>query len=243
MKKKSSIARYREISQIILGDIEKGTCQVGDQLPSEQALSENFAVSRFTIRSALDDLQNRGMISRRRRLGTIVTSSKPIELMVQEVRSVDELFQYPENTQREILQSINLVSDITLGNFLKCDVGSRWTKIETIRKTHKNIAVCLTEIYVPRAYNRVRDLISKTSSPVFKLIEENFAVEAMEINAEILAGSVSHERAKLLGVEPNSASLIMVRRYRDAQGKLLEVSVSEHPASRFTYSFNLSYRR
>ncbi|MFL3645879.1 MAG: GntR family transcriptional regulator [Cellvibrionales bacterium] len=243
MKKKSSIARYREISQIILGDIEKGTWQVGDQLPSEQALSENFAVSRFTIRSALDDLQNRGMISRRRRLGTIVTSSKPIELMVQEVRSVDELFQYPENTQREILQSINLVSDITLGNFLKCDVGSRWTKIETIRKTHKNIAVCLTEIYVPQAYNRVRDLISKTSSPVFKLIEENFAVEAMEINAEILAGSVSHERAKLLGVEPNSASLIMVRRYRDAQGKLLEVSVSEHPASRFTYSFNLSYRR
>ena len=243
MKKKSSVARYREISQIILGDIEKGTWQVGDQLPSEQALSENFAVSRFTIRSALDDLQNRGMISRRRRLGTIVTSSKPIELMVQEVRSVDELFQYPENTQREILQSINLVSDITLGNFLKCDVGSRWTKIETIRKTHKNIAVCLTEIYVPQAYNRVRDLISKTSSPVFKLIEENFAVEAMEINAEILAGSVSHERAKLLGVEPNSASLIMVRRYRDAQGKLLEVSVSEHPASRFTYSFNLSYRR
>ena len=243
MKKKSSVARYREISQIILSDIEKGIWQVGDQLPSEQALSEKFSVSRFTIRSALDDLQNRGMISRRRRLGTIVTSSKPIELMIQEVRSVDELFQYPENTQREILQSVNLVPDVTLANFLQCDVGSRWTKIETIRRTHKKIAVCLTEIYVPRAYNRVRDLISKTSSPVFKLIEENFAVEAMEINAEILAGSVSQERAKLLGVEPNSASLIMVRRYRDAQGKLLEVSVSEHPASRFTYSFNLSYRR
>jgi hypothetical protein len=35
----------------------------------------------------------------------------------------------------------------------------------------------------------------------------------------------------------------MVRRYRDEQGLLLEVSVSEHPASRFSYSFNLSYRR
>ncbi len=161
MKKKSSIARYREISQIILSDIEKGIWQVGDQLPSEQALSEKFSVSRFTIRSALDDLQNRGMISRRRRLGTIVTSSKPIELMIQEVRSVDELFQYPENTQREILQSVNLVPDVTLANFLQCDVGSRWTKIETIRRTHKKIAVCLTEIYVPRAYNRVRDLISR----------------------------------------------------------------------------------
>ncbi|MDE0841979.1 MAG: GntR family transcriptional regulator [Porticoccaceae bacterium] len=243
MKKKRSMARYQEIAQIMLTDISEGTWKVGDQLPSEQALSEQFDVSRFTIRSALDDLQERGMISRRRRLGTVVISTKPVELIVQEIHSVDELFQYPENTKREVLQTLNLVPDVSLANFMQCDVGSQWIKIETVRKTHKQIAVCLSEIYVPRAYKNVRDLVTKTSKPVFKIIEEHFAVEAVEINAEVLAGSVSQERASLLGVEPNSASLIMVRRYRDAKGKLIEVSVSEHPASRFTYSFNLSYKR
>ena len=68
-------------------------------------------------------------------------------------------------------------------------------------------------------------------------------MRALEIHAEVLAGSLSNERADLLGVESKSPSLIMVRRYRDEQGLLLEVSVSEHPASRFSYSFNLSYRR
>jgi DNA-binding GntR family transcriptional regulator len=32
---------------------------------------------------------------------------------------------------------------------------------------------------------------------------------------------------------------VIVRRYRDAQGQLFEVSVSEHPASRFSYKVSL----
>ncbi len=133
MKKKPSMARYQEIAQIMLTDISEGTWKVGDQLPSEQALSEQFDVSRFTIRSALDDLQERGMISRRRRLGTVVISTKPVELIVQEIHSVDELFQYPENTKREVLQTLNLVPDVSLANFMQCDVGSQWINIETVR--------------------------------------------------------------------------------------------------------------
>lgn len=243
MEKKPFIARHQQISENMMATISSGVWNLGDQLPSEQALAEEYGVSRFTVRSALDDLQKRGMISRRRRFGTIVIAQKPVELIVQEIQSVEELFQYPENTKLEVIKSSNIVADVSLASFLQCDVGSEWTKIETIRNTSKKVPLCLTEIYVPRIYKNIRNLIGKSNKPAFKLLEDHFDVRALEIHAEVLAGSLSNERADLLGVESKSPSLIMVRRYRDQQGLLLEVSVSEHPASRFSYSFNLSYRR
>ena len=72
MEKKPFIARHQQISENMMATISSGVWNLGDQLPSEQALAEEYGVSRFTVRSALDDLQKRGMISRRRRFGTIV---------------------------------------------------------------------------------------------------------------------------------------------------------------------------
>ena len=243
MTKKPFIARYQKIADAIIGQIESGSWDVGDQLPSEEALATEYGVSRFTVRSALDDLQRRGMVSRRRRFGTILISRKPVEIIVQEIQSVEELFQYPADTKLKVFKSTNVVADVSLASFLQCDVGSDWAKIEAIRETSKAVPLCLTEIYVPRIYKNISNLIGKTNTPAFKLLEEHYGVRALEIHAEILAGSLSGDRANLLSVESKSPSLIMVRRYRDEQGLLFEVSVSEHPASRFSYSFNLSYRR
>ncbi|MED5368778.1 MAG: UTRA domain-containing protein, partial [Pseudomonadota bacterium] len=99
------------------------------------------------------------------------------------------------------------------------------------------------DIYVPKEINLSLKDVNKPDRPVFKIIEENFGLLADEINAEIMAGSLRKERALRLNVEAGSSSIIIVRRYRDTSGRLFEVSVSEHPASRFTYSFNMSYRR
>ena len=62
---------------------------------------------------------------------------------------------------------------------------------------------------------------------------------AADINAELFAGSLSQRKAEALEVAPGSPALIIVRRYRDRNGRLFEVSVSEHPAGRFSYSIDL----
>ena len=234
---------YESIAKNLMSDIGEGVWKVGDQLPAEQSLASRYNVSRFTIRSALDCLQAKGMISRKRRLGTTVLSDFPVETIVQEINSLSELFQYPEGTRLRVLKTSSFSADISVANFLGCAAGTRWTKIETIRQSHSKSPICLTEIYVPEAYREIKDHIGKSSKPAFKLLEDKYNIKAVEINAEILAGTISQLRADLLQVEDESATLILIRRYRDSAGNLLEVSTSEHPASRFTYSFNLSYRR
>lgn len=243
MQKKIYKARYSEISDILVSQITSGHYELGQQLPSEQAMSESFNVSRFTIRAALREIEKMGMISRHRRRGTILLSDKPVELIVQEIKGFEELFQYPQDTVLHMTKSSSMEADISLANFLKTTPGTDWTRLEGIRVTQDKTPFCVTDIYVPKEINLSLKDVNKPDRPVFKIIEENFGLKADEINAEIMAGSLGKDRALRLNVEAGSSSIIIVRRYRDTSGRLFEVSVSEHPASRFTYSFNMSYRR
>ncbi|WP_409187074.1 FadR/GntR family transcriptional regulator [Amycolatopsis sp. VS8301801F10] len=59
--------------------IERGEYAVGDQLPSEAALSREFGFSRSVVREALRGLQALGLTESRTGRGTFVTASGPPE--------------------------------------------------------------------------------------------------------------------------------------------------------------------
>jgi len=68
---------YQRVYEELRADIVSGVFQVGDRLPSEESLSERFQVSAITTKRALDLLRTDGLIVRRPRLGTFVTSATP----------------------------------------------------------------------------------------------------------------------------------------------------------------------
>src|SRR5919206_3918858 len=68
---RSRPSRYREIERYLRGLVEGAS--PGDPLPSEAELCERFSVSRMTVRQALAELTNDGLVERRRCQGTFVT--------------------------------------------------------------------------------------------------------------------------------------------------------------------------
>lgn len=68
--------RHRKVYLVLLDSIRSGQYRTGDALPSETVLSEQFAVSRVTVRRALQDLANSGVIERKHGLGTFVRSTE-----------------------------------------------------------------------------------------------------------------------------------------------------------------------
>lgn len=60
----SPIPFYYQLQEILKEEIERGTWQPGDLLPSEAEFEQRFGVSRTVIRQALDVLQSDGQISR-----------------------------------------------------------------------------------------------------------------------------------------------------------------------------------
>ena len=72
----SVIPLYHQIKQNIRDLIENEVLHGGDELPSERELGEIYAVNRLTVRQALNDLVNEGILERQRGVGTFVADSK-----------------------------------------------------------------------------------------------------------------------------------------------------------------------
>ncbi|WP_269715471.1 FadR/GntR family transcriptional regulator [Caulobacter sp. NIBR2454] len=70
---------YRRIADAIAEAIESGAYKVGDRLPTERELAEQFGVSRPTLREAMIALEMLGMVEARHGLGIYVTGgSRPM---------------------------------------------------------------------------------------------------------------------------------------------------------------------
>lgn len=66
---------YERIVSQIEQRIEAGTLKVGDQLPSEHELAEQFAVSRTAVREAIKALRQKGLVEIRPGRGTFITNA------------------------------------------------------------------------------------------------------------------------------------------------------------------------
>src|SRR5215468_1297286 len=67
---------YERVESVLAGDIADGSLPPETQLPSEDGLVERFKVSRTTVRKAIQNLAERGLVEVRRGRGTFVTQPK-----------------------------------------------------------------------------------------------------------------------------------------------------------------------
>ena len=100
----------REIVERLTKDIMSGTYSEGGKLPSEAKLSENFGVSRMTLRGALDELRRQGLIEKRNGTGSFLTrrafrSSRLVGLVIPDF----ENFSFFAEMRREVERHASLV--------------------------------------------------------------------------------------------------------------------------------------
>lgn len=73
--KNTFVPLYRQIKAYILELITTGALAPGAQIPTEPALMEQFDVSRVTVRAAINELVEEGMLIKRQGKGTFVIGS------------------------------------------------------------------------------------------------------------------------------------------------------------------------
>ena len=56
----AGVPLHRQLFLVLHDEIDRGVIAPGDALPTEQALCEQFGVSRITVRRALADLAEQG---------------------------------------------------------------------------------------------------------------------------------------------------------------------------------------
>lgn len=231
--------RYEQVAEALIAEIRARRIGVGETLPGEIELTERFAVSRHTVREALRKLEELGLIDRQQGVGTVVRARQPMQSYVQAVRSAAELLQYPPEARLTVVGTGEVRATRRLAKQLGCPTGSRWFRISCLRRLRQSkLPICWVDVYVLPDYASVAELIGR-KQPVYEAIEQRFGQQVAAVDIDIGAGVVDDAIAKSLEVAPGTPSLSVVRRYFGPDRKLFEVSVSEHPADRFTYSLQL----
>ncbi len=232
--------RYRQLADELIGEIRGGRLRVGQSLPGELELGEKFGVSRHTVREALRMLEELGLIERHQGIGTVVTARESSESYVQMVRSPAQLMQYPPDTRLAVVSSGEMTANRATARLLGCTTGTRWFLIRGVRRLKPDgPAICWSDIYVLPEYAAILESIGRRTPPIYELVEQRFDEKVATVHVDLFAGAVAADRAGPLGVAPGSPSLNVVRRYTGRNKRVFEVSVSEHPAGRFTYSLEL----
>lgn len=79
---------YKQIQQFFLDNIQQGNWKPEEKIPSENELSKQFNVSRITIKKALDELVESGLVYRIQGKGTFLASDYGSEPVIYEHKSV-----------------------------------------------------------------------------------------------------------------------------------------------------------
>lgn len=232
-----------QLTRLLAEQISSGQYAVGDLLPTEFELCEQHRISRYAVRKALDDLQDMGLISRRKNVGTRVEASKSTAGFTQSIATLDELAQFGAKHVRIVRSTAAVVADLALAKTLGCAGGTRWQRISSLRMdpTDANRPVCWTDVYVDMAHAEVaHDVRQHPDALISTLIESRYGRTIARIRQEVSAVTLSEDLAEQLQAEVGAPALRITRRYFDALGEVFEISCSTHPADRFSFSMELS---
>lgn len=234
--------RYAFVAQSIIEKINLGEYPVGSLLPTEHKLCEIYEVSRHTIRSALREIQELGLISRHKRTGTEVIATAVPSGFRQSLSSLDDLAQFSATHIRHVKEITDVVVDQELTKELNLPLGSRWIRISSVRLDidAKNAPIGWTDVYIEAQYSEIKNSLKTTPDALISaLIEKKYGRCIAEIRQMISATEVPPNIAEELKVSIGASALKIIRHYIDNAGKTFESTISYHPSDKFSMTMIL----
>lgn len=231
-------ARYVTIAEDLQARIAEGQWEVGAFLASEPELASKYGVSRETLRAALRQLENAGLIARRKGQGTRVVRLQPVQEFHTKLSSIEELAQYGRTAERSILSIEEVAVDTHLADELGVPEGTLRAVITSTRRdpAEGGRPSSWAKVYIsPADVPLIEGELKDSDRLVADLVAEHTGRQVHRVLQQIKATVLGEEAAKALGELPGSVALRLTRRYMDAEGGVLAVAISTHPAARFVY--------
>lgn len=224
--------RYIWLANLFLDRINEGRWKVGDVFPSEVDLAGEFQVSRSTVRLALSRLEGWGMVTRKRKRGTILTSLAPKQVFQRQIGSLGQLDEFAQQTKLHIVEFYDTDGQtLTQKHNLNPALNGRWVEYTGWRSwVGDEVPVSWTKFAFSSLYEGAKDLMGKSQKPSFKVIEDAFRLRVTAIDQHIRATSIDSEVAQFLNLEAGSAALEVKRLMFDEADKPIIHAHSIHRA-------------
>jgi GntR family transcriptional regulator len=234
LRRDSQIALYRQLKDWILGEIERGVWDPGSLLPSERALVADVGVSRITVRQALRELVQEGVLESVPGKGFFV-SERPLFPLHGLVSLTSLAKERGWKLSNRVLAAQQIPASAGLARALELDVGVPLLHLARVRVID-DAPVNVQRLWLPE--RRCRGLLDEDLSraSVFALLTGRFGIELARADITISARPAEVEEQELLELPEGAAVLTVDQITRDRGGEPVEFTISAHHPGRFPVS-------
>ena len=201
----AGVPLHRQMFLVLHDEIARGALAAGDALPTEQALCDQFGVSRITVRRALADLAEQGYIERRQGVGSFVRHPVRSEETPPIGSYMDGLRQTQFQTSIEVVEHDIRTPPTPIGEALGC-AGELLHILRVRRERRTREPLMVTEAWLPTALAATLTASVLRRHPLYELLSgADIAVDRMQ--HEITAEIAGPRNARLLNTAIGSALL------------------------------------
>lgn len=232
----SPVPLYHQLSRQLVAAIETGQLPKGSFLDNELDLADRWQVSRPTVRRAIQDLVDAGMLVRRRGVGTQVVNDqvrRPFKLS----SLFDDLAAIGREPITQVIRLERVAADDQTADDLDIAPGDEVVHIERVR------SVANQPLAIMRNWLRVDVAISITAEELttrglYALLRER-GVRPHSAVQRLGAVAALEDDAELLRLAVGAPLVTMRRVMQDDTGRVVEIGDHRYDAAHYTVELNV----
>ncbi|WP_316292439.1 GntR family transcriptional regulator [Clavibacter michiganensis] len=225
---------YYQVANLLETAIHDGTLPAGARLENEIALGTRLGLSRPTIRRAIQDLVDKGLLVRRRGIGTQVVHGR-VTRNVELTSLYEDLERQGQTPRTEMLSSSRGEADEKVAEALGVEVGSPVLHLTRLR-TADGMPLAVLDNVLPEPFVDL-DPDDLATHGLYQLLRGRGVIMRVA-KQRIGARAATASEARLLDLPRGGAVLTMSRTAFDSSGRAVEYG--QHCYRPDLYSFEIT---
>ncbi|KPC76027.1 GntR family transcriptional regulator [Streptomyces sp. NRRL WC-3753] len=234
----SPVPLYFQLAQQLEASIEHGALTPGSLLGNEIELAARLGLSRPTVRQAIQSLVDKGLLVRRRGVGTQVVHSKvrrPLELS----SLFDDLEAAGQRPATKVLVNTVVPAAAEVAAALGVAEESEVHRVERLRLTHGEPMAYMCNYLPPGLLDLDTGPLEATG--LYRLMRAA-GITLHSARQTIGARAATDGEAERLGEDAGAPLLTMERTTFDDTGRAVEFGTHTYRPSRYSFEFQLLVR-
>jgi len=234
----SPVPLYFQVAQRLEELIESGEMPPGHQLENEISLADQLGLSRPTMRQAIQRLVDKGLLIRKRGVGTQVAHA-PVRRQVELSSLYDDLERTHRHPRTDVLSFAEVPAPDEVAVALRLPEGSPVIAIERLRYAQDE-PLALMHNYLPPG---LADITPEalTSNGLYQILRAA-GIQIRMADQTISARRASPTEIRLLHEVRGAPLLAMSRTAYDHSGRAVEYGSHVYRASRYSFELTLVSR-
>ena len=235
LERSGPVPMYYQLAQRLERAIESGALESGARLENEVSLANRLGLSRPTVRRAMQELVDKGLLVRRRGVGTQVVRGR-VTRNVELTSLYEDLERTGHTPSTELLEHEVAPIDSAAARELGVDDGTDVLRIRRLRLSDGLPVAILSNTLAPELADLDVDQLAE--SGLYRLLA-NRGVVTKVAKQRIGARAATAEEAKLLDLKAGAPLLTIERIAFDQSGRGIEIGAHVYRPDRHAFEVTL----